>query len=144
MKSPYPKISTTDPFYYVNALNVDLSSIMSTGDTKIQVYRVYRYDEDPDYPVDSTSLNSPPDYVSPYNIPPYYSGNGSQSTPIDPVDYLPIEQKKSRFTFVLDSNIFAKEGGRYRVDFYYKGTYISHAYVDYDKKDYAIVGKTNV
>lgn len=145
MKNPYPKVCEKSPFFYIAVSNVDLSSITTTGDTKLQVYRVWKNTNGRDVPPDPTSLNMPPDYVSQYNEPPYYSGNnGGASAPINPVNFAPIEQKKNRFTFVFDDTLFNMDGGRYRADFYYKGTYISHSYLVYTKYDTSIAGSANV
>lgn len=143
MKNPYPVVSEKNPFYYIVVSGIDLSTIATTGDTKLQVYRVWKYATDKDTPSDGTSFNMPPDYVSPYNVPPYYAGSNT-ITPIDPVDFVPIEQRKNRFTFVMDDTLFTKLGGRYRGDFYYKGTYISSAYFTYSKLETAIAGSANV
>jgi hypothetical protein len=145
MKIPYPIVSKKNPFFYIAVSGIDLSSITTTGDTKLQVYRVWKNTSNTDTPVDTTSLNSPPDYVSQYNVPPYYTGDNTQaSAAINPVNYAPSDQKKNRFTFVFDSQLFDMDGGRYRADFYYKGTYVSCAYLEYDKDSAAIAGSANV
>jgi hypothetical protein len=144
MKIPYPIVCAQNPFYYVVVSGLDLNTIVTTGDTKLVVYRVWNNTSGIDAPVDSTALNMPPDYTSPYNIPPYYPEGTSGSAPINPVTYLPLEQRKNKFTFVFDSNLFNLAGGRYRADFYYKGTYVSHAYVMYSKPSVNIMGSANV
>jgi hypothetical protein len=145
VKIPYPIISRKNPFFYITVNGFDLTSVTTTGDTVLRVYRVWKNTTGDDIPATSNSLNMPPNYTSPYNIPPYYSGNNNgASAPVDPVDYTPIEQKKNKFTFVFDEELFDMEAGRYRADFYYKGTYVSHTYIVYSKKDTSLVGSINV
>jgi hypothetical protein len=145
VKNPYPIVCKKSPFFYIAVSNADLSSITTTGDTKLQIYRVWKNTNGTDIPPDPTSLNMPPDYTSQYNIPPYYSGgNGGASAPINPVDFTPVDQKKNRFTFVFDDTLFNMHGGWYRADFYYKGTYISCSYLVYNKNDPSIAGSANV
>lgn len=142
MKIPYPLVTSKKPFFYVTVTGVDLSAIVTTGDTKLQVYRVWRENRGTDQPLASTDLNMPPDYISQYNVPPYYSGQSNQ--PIQAISYTPLEQKKNKFTFVFDSNLFALAGGRYRADFYYKGVYISSTLFVYNKQSVQVAGSINV
>lgn len=40
MKIPYPVVTNKNPFFYVTVSGVDLSKIVTTGVTELQVYRV--------------------------------------------------------------------------------------------------------
>lgn len=145
MKIPYPVVSKTSPFFYLSVSGIDLTTITTTGTTQLQVYRVWKNTTCNDTPPNGTSFNMPPDFVSPYNVPPYFTGSGSNAnTPINPVNYAPTDQKKNRFTFVFDNNLFNMDGGRYRADFYYKGTYVASAYLTYCKPEVMVAGSANV
>lgn len=143
MKIPYPIVSTKNPFFYLTVNGFDFASVTPVGDTRVQVYRVWASTSDKDPPLVSDSLNMPPDYISPYNIPPYYSGP-ADSTAIDMVVYDPVEQRKNKFTFVFDDQLFDQNGGRYRADFYYLGVYVAHSYFVYAKKETVMTGSTYV
>lgn len=146
MKIPYPIVSKKNPFFYVTVDGFDFSAVTATGDTRIQVYRVWRNTSDKDPPPTNGAFNMPPDYVSPYNIPPYYvaPADGSSDTAWDLMIYTPIEQKRNRFSFIFDDAFLAQDGGRYRADFYYKGTYVTHVYFVYNKQNVKATGSVYV
>lgn len=145
MIPPYPIVTAKKPFFYVTVDGVDLTTIKTTGATQLQVYRVWKNSNNPTSSPSSTSLNSPPDYVSPYNIPPYYTGSDvGTNTPINPINYTPLEQKKNKFTFVFDSQLFTQGGGRYQADFYYLGTLVASLFFIYQADVPEITGMTNV
>lgn len=52
MKIPYPVVNNKKPFFYVAVSGTDLSSVTTTGDTELRVYRVSR------------DTNSAQDYVN--------------------------------------------------------------------------------
>lgn len=73
-----------------------------------------------------------------------YRVSKDNSLTADYINYSPIESKKNKFTFVFDDGVFLLEGGRYRADFYYSGTYISSTVFVYDKNDVIVAGSANV
>ena len=146
MKIPYPLISKTKPFFYANISGFDFTSVTTTGDTQLQVYRVWRNDSHDDSIVSADgAFNMPPDFISPYDIPPYYSGTGTSAQfPFSVAVFKPIAERGAKYTFVFDDTLFSQASGRYRADFYYKGTYVSRAYFVYQKPNIEITGTADV
>jgi hypothetical protein len=116
VKIPYPIVCNNNPFFYVAVSGIDLTSITTTGDTKLQVYRVTK---------GCDAVTSP-------------------DSPVNAINYNVVEQKKNKFTFALDSQLFNMDGGRYRADFYYKGTYIHSTEFMYAKQLLQLSGSSNV
>lgn len=106
MKLPYTVVTNDSPFLYLNVVGIDFTTITTTGDTYLSVYRVDGAQNCVDAPTD-------PDGAIHYMPLAYVAGN--------------------KFTFVLDGNIFNQAGGRFRGDLYYKGTYIDSFKFVYNK-----------
>ena len=133
MKIPYPIVTQKKPFLYLTVSGFNLASVTTTGDTVLQVYRVYKDDKAIPPVLDDGALNMPPYYLQP-----------GDATQVAGITFAPLEQKKNRFTFVMDSTLFVLPEGRYRANLYYKGTYVESCYFVYDKDDATVIGTANV
>lgn len=64
--------------------------------------------------------------------------------PLSSVDYTPLEQRKNKFTFVLDNSVFSMDGGRFQADLYVLDSLMASTYFTYNKAEPTLVGSTNV